>query len=79
MYGSAFVLLVILAALGLLAHWAAAKLRDPRHRLRLLGVAWAVIAVAAVVALQSAFPPGHEAPDPRIHPCESAAYPDCPD
>jgi hypothetical protein len=77
MNGSAFVLLVMFALLGLLAHWAAAKLREARHRHRLLGLAWAVLAVAAFVTLVFVFPAG-QVVDPQIHHCD-VQYPDCPD
>jgi hypothetical protein len=71
-------LLLVLAAIGLLAQWASGKVGDIRHRHRILGVVWAVLAVIAFAMLTVAVPAGQEEIDRQIHRCDTGSYPDCP-
>jgi cell division protein FtsW (lipid II flippase) len=75
---SAYVVLLVLAAIGLLAQWASGKVDDIRHRHWILGVVWAVLAVIAFAMLSVAVPAGQEEIDRQIHRCELVSSPGCP-
>ncbi|HEY7596221.1 MAG TPA: hypothetical protein VH969_23960 [Actinophytocola sp.] len=58
MNGTAFIVLVILAATGLLTHWSAAGLDDVRERHRVLGFVWVVLGAIAVLTIEFTVPVG---------------------
>jgi hypothetical protein len=78
MDGSAPVVLLVLAAIGLLAHWGSGRVGDIRHRHWILGIVWAVLAVIAFAMLNVAVPAGQQEIDRRLHRCELVSAPGCP-
>ena len=78
MDNSAYVVLVVVATIGLLAHWGSGRVGDIRHRHWILGIVWAVLAVIAFAMFNVAVPAGQEEIDRQIHRCDTGIYPDCP-
>jgi hypothetical protein len=58
MNGTALIVLVILAATGLLTHWSAARLDDVQERHRVLGFVWVVLGAVAILTLELTVPVG---------------------
>jgi len=76
-YGYAALVLLGLAAIGVLAQWGAGKLDDSGSAHWAVRILWGVLIVIAFVVLNFGVPAGKEEIDRQIQ-CEYNPYPGCP-